>query len=50
MSVRVCQYVGIDEDGQSDSAMPISMSIGGVNDAPVVVTSGVAIGIYPWLL
>ena len=45
LCVGVSGNVGIDEDYRSEDIMSIGISVAGVDDAPMVITSGIAIGV-----
>ena len=45
LGISISGYVNIDEDDGSEGVVAIDISVGGVDDTPVVVASGVSIGI-----
>ena len=45
LGISIGGYVNIDEDNGSEGVMAINISVGGVDDMPVVVASGISIGI-----
>ena len=45
LGISVSVYVNIDEDNRSEGVMATDISVGGVDDMPMVVASGISIGI-----
>ena len=45
LGISVSGYVNIDEDNRSEGVMATNISVGGVDDTPMVVASGISIGI-----
>ena len=49
-SICVCRDPSVDKYDRSNGVMSVGVSVGGVNDMPVVITPGVTVGVYPQLL